>query len=222
MLATGGTKKVTIANTNPVDVSLPLVGADVCAKAKLVRTVAPAVKVNHAHRVTFTKVLVSVRVRPAALVAAQGPVTLGSGSITVATISFAFPTGFVLSTKITAGKVVRATGVAALPDGAVTLKRVSRVSRRHGHHHTFRGVSKKESASVAGRVSDLAPATATTAGSVKVGGITLMIPAGKVLRASVANGAFVAASAKVVTGALTLKHVAVLSKAVTVSSAQGP
>ena len=141
--------------------------------------------------------LVSAKVRPAAVVAAQGPVTLGAGSVTVATLVFNFPAGFVLSPKITAGKVVKATGSAALPDGVITLKKLKRVSRHHGHSRSFHGVSKKESAEVAGRVSELTPATATTPGSLKVGGIMLVIPAGKVLRASVADGAFVAASAKV-------------------------
>jgi hypothetical protein len=212
VLATGGTKKVTIANTKPVVLGADIVvGADVCARAKLVKAAAPAARKSAAR----TKVLVSVKVRPAAVVQAQGPVTLGEGSVTVATLTFGFPAGFVLSPKITAGKVVKARGTAAAADGVITLKKISRVSRHHGHHRTFRGVSKSESASIAGRISDLTPATATTAGSLKVGGITLVIPAGKVLRASVANGAFVAASAKVKTGALTLKKVAVLSKAVT-------
>jgi hypothetical protein len=214
VLATGGTKKVTIANTDNVVLDAGIVvGADVCAKAKLVKTVAPAAKARHA-AVARTKVLVSARVRPAAFVSAQGPVTLGDGSVTVATLIFTFPDGFVLSPKITAGKVVRATGSAALPDGVITLKKLKRVSRHHGHSRSFHGVSKRESAEIAGRVSDLVPANATTAGSLKVGGISLIIPVGKVLRASVADGAFVAASAKVTTGVLTLKKVHVLSKAV--------
>ena len=53
------------------------------------------------------------------------------------------------------------------------------------------------------------------AGSITVGGITLPIPAGKVLRSKVAIGAFVTASAKVKTGVLTLKKVKVESRAVT-------
>ncbi len=213
VLATGGTKKVTIANTKPVALGADIVvGADVCARAKLVRTAAPAARKSGAK----TKVLVSVKVRPAAVVHARGPVTLGAGSVTVATLMFGFKPGFTLSSKITAGKVVKATGTAAAADGVITLKRISRVSRHHGHHRSFSGVSKTESASIAGRISDLIPATATAAGSLKVGGITLVIPAGKVLRAKVANGAFVAASAKVKTGALTLKKVSVLSKAVAV------
>jgi hypothetical protein len=212
VLATGGTKKVTIANTKPVALSADIVvGADVCARAKLVKAAAPAARKSSAR----TKVLVSVKVRPAAFVQARGPVTLGAGSVTVATLTFAFPDGFTLSPKITAGKVVKATGTAAAADGAITLKKISRVSRHHGHHRTFRGVSRSESATIAGRISELTPATATTAGSLKVGGIMLVIPAGKVLRASVADGAFVAAGAKVKTGVLTLKRVAVLSKAVT-------
>ncbi len=212
VLATGGIKKVTIANTTPVALGADIVvGADVCARAKLVKAAAPTAR----RGVARTKVLVSVKVRPTAFVRAQGPVTLGDGSVTVATLTFAFPAGFTLSSKVMAGKVVKATGSAAVADGVITLKKISRVSRHHGHHRTFRGVSKSESASVAGRISDLTPATADTAGSLKVGGITLVIPVGKMLRTSVANGAFVAARAKVETGALTLKRVAVLSLAVT-------
>ena len=48
-----------------------------------------------------TKVLLNVKVRPAATVDATGRVTLGSGQITVATLVFTFPTGFTLSPKIT-------------------------------------------------------------------------------------------------------------------------
>ncbi len=214
VLATGGARKVTIANTTPVALSADIVaGADVCARAKIVRATPATTSARTA--VARTKVLVTAKVRPAASVAARGPVTLGTGSVTVATLSFAFPTGFVLSPKITAGKVVRVSGSAAAADGAITLKRICRVFRHHGHARTFRGVSARESAVVAGRVSDLVAATATGDGSVKVGGITLVIPMGKVLRAGVADGAFVAASAKVTTGALTAKHFAVINRAIT-------
>jgi hypothetical protein len=214
VLATGGTQRVTIANTNNVVLDAGIVvGADVCAKAKRVAT--PAAPTARNHKSTpKTLVLVSATVRPAASVEAQGPVTLAADSATVATLVFTFPAGFVLSPKVTDGKVVKAVGFAALPDGVITLKRLKRVSRHHGHSRTFSGVSTKESAVIVGRVSDLIPAGATTAGSLSVGGIALVIPAGKVLRASVADGAFVTAKAGVTTGALTLKKVHVLSRAV--------
>jgi hypothetical protein len=212
VLATGGAKRVTIPNTNNVVLDAGIVvGADVCARAKVVKLTAKAR--NHQSR-PRTLVLVSAKVRPAASIEARGPVALGTDNVTVATLVFTFPAGFVLSPKITTGKVVKAFGTAALPDGAMTLKRLKRVSRHHGHSRTFNGVSTRESATIAGRVSDLVAADATTAGSLKVGGITLAIPAGKVLRPSVADGAFVAANAVVVDGALTLKRVHVLSKAV--------
>jgi hypothetical protein len=215
VLATGGTRLVTIQNTKPVALTADIVaGADVCARAKLVRTAPAAPTARHKSSVAKTKVLVSVKVRPAAAVQAQGPVTLGEGSVTVATLTFAFPAGFTLSPKVTAGKVVKATGFAALPDGVITLKKLSRVGRHH--HSRFHGSSsKRESASISGRVTALTAATATTAGSLTVGGIALQIPAGKVLRSKVAVGAFVTASAKVKVGVLTLKSVKVQSKAVT-------
>jgi hypothetical protein len=213
VLATGGTTRVTIANTNNVVLDAGIVvGADVCAKAKRVAT--PAAPAARHHKSTpKTLVLVSATVRPAASVEARGPVTLAADSATVATLVFTFPAGFVLSPKVTDGKVVKAVGFAALPDGVITLKKLKRVAR-HGHSRTFSGVSTKESAVITGRVSDLVPADATTAGSLKVGGIALVIPAGKVLRTSVADGAFVTAKAGVTTGALTLKKVHVLSRAV--------
>jgi len=73
VLATGGTRTVTIQNSKPVTIPADVVtGADVCARAKVVR--------NPDH--TRTKVLLAVKVRPAASVEATGPVTLGSGQIT--------------------------------------------------------------------------------------------------------------------------------------------
>ena len=215
VLATGGTKLVTIANTNNVVLDAGIVvGADVCAKAKLVRTVAPAARASHANKAaTRTKVLVSAKVRPAASVEAKGAVTLGAGQITVATLVFTFPDGFTLSPKITDGKVVKAIGSSAVAGGPIVLKKVKRNSH-HGRsaRHTSPATA---SAQIAGRVSGLIAAGPTTPGSVMVGGIPLVIPAGKVLRASVADGAFVVASAKVKDGVLTLKKIKVLSKAVT-------
>ena len=215
VLAPGGTRLVPIQNSTPVELTADIVpGADVCAKAKLVRTAPVAPAARHKSSATKTKVLVSVKVRPAATVQAQGPVTLGTDSVTVATLTFVFPAGFTLSPKVTAGKVVKATGCAALPDGVITLKKLSR-SGRHGHSRSHGRSRKNESATISGRVSALTAATATTAGSITVGGITLPIPAGKVLRSKVAVGAFVTASAKVKTGVLTLKKVKVESRAVT-------
>src|SRR5262249_55249977 len=144
---------------------------------------------------TRTKVLRSVKVRPAASVEATGPVTLGSGQITVATLAFTFPNGFTLSPKITDGKVVKAFGSAATRDGPIVLKRVAK--KRFGHRVHANKAAKAASALISGRVSDLTAATAADAGSLKVGGITLAIPAGKVLRAKVANGARVTAWAVV-------------------------
>lgn len=208
VLATGGAKRVTIQNTKPVTLPAEVVaGADVCARAKLVRTTPGQPK---------TKVLAAIKIRPAASVSATGPATITpAGQITVATLSFAFPAGFVLSPKIVDGTKVKAFGTAAAADGAITLKRVTRVRAHHKARGHFKARKATPSATVAGRVSDLTPATATTAGSLKVGGITLAIPAGKVLRPKVANGAFVAATGVVKADVLTLKRVAVLSKAIT-------
>jgi hypothetical protein len=214
VLATGGTRLVTIQNTKAVDVTAAVVGADVCARVKRVRTpAAPAARHGKGNHTAKTNVLVSVKVRPAASVSARGPVTLGTSEITVATLVFTFPAGFTLSPKVTAGKVVTAFGSAATAGGPIVLKKVSR--KRHGHHARSEGGASSASATIAGRVSGLTPAGATTAGSITVGGIVLVIPAGKVLRASVTDGAFVKASAKVKNGVLSLKKVKVLSKAVT-------
>jgi hypothetical protein len=213
VLATGGTRLVTIQNTKPVALGDDIVaGADVCARVKSVRTaVTPTAR--HGKGTVKTKVLVSVKVRPAAWVWAKGPVTLGTGQITVATLTFTFPDGFTLSPKVTDGKVVAAVGSAATAGDPIVLTKVTR--HRNGHHARSHGASATALASIAGRVSDLTAATATDAGSITVGGIVLVIPAGKVLRASVADGAFVTAGAKVAGGALTLKKVKVLSMAVT-------
>jgi len=130
VIATGGTHKVTIQNSKPVTLAADVVvGADVCARAKVVRNADK----------TRTKVLRSVKVRPAASVEATGPVTLGSGQITVATLAFMFPSGFTLSPKITDGKVVRAFGSAATADGpwwieneGITAGRCPLLASRYG------------------------------------------------------------------------------------------
>jgi hypothetical protein len=206
VIATGGTHKVTIQNSKPITLSADVVvGADVCARAKRVRNADG----------TRTKVLAAVKVRPAASVQATGPVTLGSGQITVATLAFMFPTGFTLSPKITDGKVVKAFGSAATADGPIVLKRVAKKRFGHRVHANKANKSvKAASAIISGRVSDLSAATATVAGSLKVGGITLAIPAGKVLRAKVQDGARVTAWAVVTDGVLTLKRVVVTQRAV--------
>jgi hypothetical protein len=205
VIGTGGTRMVTIQNSKPVAIPAGVVaGADVCARAKRVRN-ADATK---------TKVLLNVKVRPAATVQATGSVTIGAGQITVATLVFTFPNGFTLSPRITDGKVVKAFGSAATADGPLVLKRVARkaLGRRVHAKHVVKTVAG--SAIIAGRVSDLAAATATTAGSLKVGGIMLVIPAGKMLRPRVMNGARVTAWANVKNGALTLRRVVVTQRAV--------
>jgi hypothetical protein len=206
VIGTGGTKQVTIQNSKPVTVPANVVaGADVCARAKIVRTGA-----------TKTKVLLNVKVRPAATVVATGAVTLGTGMITVATLDFIFKPGFTLSPRITDGKTVRAWGSAATAGGDLMLKRVHRVVVGHSRVKHPKGArpAKPASAIITGRVSDLTPATATTAGSATVGGIILVVPAGKVLRPRVANGARVTAWAVVKDGALTLRRVVVTQRAV--------
>jgi hypothetical protein len=206
VIGTGGTHKVTIQNSKPVTVPAGVVvGADVCARAKRVRN-ADATKTN---------VLLKVKVRPAATVVATGPVTLGTGKITVATLDFIFQPGFTLSPRITDQKVVRAWGSAATAGGDLLLKRVHRVRVGHARvkPHPAKMV-KPGSAIIAGRVSDLSPATATDPGSLAVGGITLVIPAGKVLRPKVKDGARVIAWAVVKDGALTLRRVVVTQRAV--------
>ena len=217
VLATGGTRLVTIQNTTPVVLTADIAaGADVCAKATLVRTTpAATAKARHGSGVARTKVLVSVQVRPAAWVAARGAVTLGAGQITVATLVFTFPEGFVLSPKVTEGKIITAIGSAATAGGPIVLKKVKRSHRGRSHGHG----SAIASAKIAGRVSGLTAATATDPGSITVGGITLVIPAGTVLRSEVTDGAFVAAKAVVTAGVLTLKKVKVLSVAVTTAPA---
>ena len=196
---------VTIQNSKPVTLPAGVVaGADACARAKLVRSANPK----------RTKVLLNVKVRPAATVDATGSVTVGSGQITVATLVFTFPPGFTLSPKVTTGKFVRALGSVATAGDPIVLKRV--VRKRFGHHMHRKQLraAKAGSAVIGGRVSDLSPANATTAGSLKVGGITLVIPAGKMLRPRVANGARVSAWAVVKNGALTLRRVVVTQRAV--------
>ena len=205
VIATGGTRTVTIQNSTPVTLSADVVvGADVCARAKVVRNADG----------TKTKVLRSVKVRPAASVTATGPVTLGSGQITVATLAFTFPDGFTLSPRITDGKVVKAFGSAATADGPIVLKRVAKKRFGHRVHAPKNKAVKAASAIISGRVSELAAATATVAGSLKVGGIMLAIPAGKMLRAKVQDGARVTAWAVVKDDVLTLRRVVVTQRAV--------
>jgi len=207
VIDTGGTKQVTIQNSKPVTVPAGVVaGADVCARAKIVRTGA-----------TKTKVLLNVKVRPAATVVATGAVTLGSGKITVATLDFIFKAGFTLSPRITDGKTVRAWGSAATPGGDLMLKRVHRVRVGHArvkHPPKAPKAARPASAIISGRVSDLTPATAAADGSVTVGGIILVIPAGKTLRPRVANGARVTAWAVVKNDVLTLRRIVVTQRAV--------
>lgn len=218
VLATGGTKLVTIANTNNVVLDAGIVaGADVCAKAKVVRTAPPVATTRSRKSAAKSLLLVSAMVRPAAQVEARGAITLGAGQITVATLVFTFPDGFTLSPKITGGKVVKALGSSATAGGPIVLMRVKR-NGHHGHHARHSAMATA-SAKIAGRVSGLTAATATDPGSITVGGITLVIPAGTVLRSEVTDGAFVAAKAVVTAGVLTLKKVKVLSAAVTTAPA---
>jgi len=106
---------------------------------------------------------------------------------------------------------VRAFGSAATADGPIVLKRVAK--KRFGHRVHATKAAKAASAIISGRVSELGAATATAVGSLKVGGITLAIPAGKMLRAKVQDGARVIAWAVVKNDVLTLKRVVVTQRA---------
>jgi hypothetical protein len=204
VLATGGTRKVTIQNSKPVAVPANVVaGADVCARAKRVRNADPAKR----------RVLLNVRARAAATVQATGSVTVGADRITVATLDFLFKPGFTLSPRITNTRLVRAFGSVAVAGDPIMLKRVAKLRFGHRVHAKKAAKSVAGSALITGRVSDLAAATASAAGSLKVGGIAVASPAGKVLRATVQDGARVTAWATVENGELTLRRVVVTQRA---------
>ena len=204
VIATGGTRTVMIENSKPVTVPANVVaGADVCARAKRVRNADG----------TKTKVLLNVKARAAATVKATGSVTVAADKITVATLDFMFKPGFTLSPRITDGKVVRAFGSVATAGDPIVLKRVAKLRFGHRAHAKKAAKNVAGSAIITGRVSDLTAATPTTTGSLKVGGITLAIPAGKVLRAKVQDNARVTAWATVKNGELTLRRVVVTQRA---------
>lgn len=192
---------VTIANPDAVALDGVAVGAKACAKVKVVR----------ADDGTRSLVLVGIRVKPAppyAVVTASGKVTIGEGSITVATLTFALPEGRTLPRRLRDGKFVVVRGTIATEGAALTLTHMKgrRIGHR-GHAAVRHGMRWAARAMIRGPITAVTPATADAAGSLGVAGITLAVPAGRTLPAAATVGAKALALAKVVNDVLTLKHV---------------
>jgi len=149
-------------------------------------------------------VLKRIRLMPYAVVLASGPVKLGSGSLTVATLTFTVADPTAVPAGLTDGTVVRVLGRMATQGAPLTLARLWLRPVRMMHHHG--GGLNRVGALILGTVTALTPASLTAAGSLQVAGIDIVVPAGKTLRARVAVGARVAVRALVVNGALTLKR----------------
>jgi hypothetical protein len=207
---------VTVQNTNNVAIDAAItVGSTVCAKVTNTAAAgaAPAL-------VLVAIKAVTPKVKAYARVAASGPITIGAGSVTVATLTFALPTGFTLPAEITADTVVAVRGSILAAGGALTLDRIH-VAGGHGHHGHHRDggkggkgdnhgtppagqTAKMPSASVRGPITALTAATADAAGSIAIAGITFVVPAGTTLNPKAIVGAKGRARGTVVAGVLTL------------------
>ena len=175
-LATGGTKLVTIANTNNVVLDAGSSSAPTSAP----RRSSSAPRRRSPRRATRTRPREDEgarvrqgppRPRPSR---PQGAVTLGAGQITVATLVFTSPT----ASPVAEGhrrqgrqghRLVRRRGRPDRPEEG-QAQQPSR-PQRPPHRRTATA-----SAQIAGRVLGLTAATATTPGSVMVGGITARHP----------------------------------------------
>lgn len=203
--------QVTIQNPDAVDVAAVTVGAKVVAKAKVVK----------AADGTRSLALVAIKVLPAppyAVVKAAGKVTLGEGTITVATLTFALPEGATMPRRLKDGRLVAVRGVIATEGGTLTLTHLigRRVHFGHRpglavrHHHPKRYVA---TAQIAGPITAYTAATAEAPATLAVAGINLAVPAGKTLPEATAVGAKACALARVVADVLTLKHLRVKAAA---------
>jgi hypothetical protein len=197
-----GRRKVTLANPKNVPTTGADPGAEVCALARRAR----------AGGQLKSWILVALRVKPAAVVVAVGPVTLGSGFVRVATLTFTVPSGKTLPSTIANGDKVAVIGKIATAGAPLTLARIHELKFRAMAHHG-RKLQIKTRADILGNVTALTPATATSAGVLQVAGIDLSIPAGKTLRKRVAVGARVLARAVLSSSVLTVKRVFVVRKA---------
>ncbi len=204
---------VTIANPDAVALDGVAVGSKACARVKVVR----------ADDGTRSLALVSIKVKPAppyAVVTAAGKVTIGDGSVTVATLTFALPEGRTLPARLKNGRFVVVRGTIAAEGGALTLTHLKgrRVSFGHGHgraalrhgRHVGRWAAR---AMVRGPITAYTAPTADAAGSVAIAGIALAVPAGRTMPAATAVGAKAVALARVVADVLTLKRIGVRAAA---------
>jgi hypothetical protein len=189
---------VTITNPKNVDTSAVKVGDTVVVRVRA--------KWGTGNTIDLTLISIRVfkpRVKPYAVVDAVGPVTIGDGSITVATITFKLAPGKTLPKGLVDGKLVAVRGIEKTATDALTIKRLA--WRHHARTHGPRVV--RAWARLLGPVTGLAVATDTTTGSLEVANIALVIPAGKTLPAKIVAGARVQAIAKVKDGVLTLARV---------------
>jgi len=194
-----GPRKVTIANTKNVSTTGVAAGDEVCAWARRVRG-------------SRSLVLVKVRVRPSAIVRAVGPVTISSGIVRVATLTFTVPAGKTLPSTIANGDTVAVIGKIDSPGDPLTLARIHELKVRAMAHHG-RKPKLRTSVVILGNVTALTAATDTSAGDLQVAGIDLSIPPKKTLRKRVAVGARVIAKAVLSSSVLTLKRVVVVRRA---------
>lgn len=197
-----GPRKVTISNPRNVPTTGADPGAEVCVLARRARTGGQM----------KSWILVRLRVQPSAIVTAVGPVTVGSGFVRVATLTFTVPSGKTLPASIVNGDKVVVIGKIATPGAPLTLARIRELRMRAMAHHG-RKLKIKTRVAILGNVTALTPATATSAGVLQVAGIDLSIPPKKTLRKRVAVGARVVANAVLSASVLTLKRVHVVRRA---------
>jgi len=197
-----GPRKVTIANPRNVPTTGADPGAEVCVLVRRAR----------AGGQMKSWILVRLRVQPSAVVRAVGPVTIGSGFVRVATLTFTVPAGKTLRSTIENGDTVVVIGKIATAGAPLTLARIRELRVRAMAHHG-RKPKVKTSVLILGNVTALTPATATAAGTLQVAGIDLSIPPGKTLRKRVAVGARVVAKAVLSSSVLTLKRVLCVRRA---------
>ena len=168
VLATGGTRKVTIQNTKPSCWRPGSSPAPTCAPRRSSSHRSVAAKARHPKR---TKVLLYVKVRPAApsrpRAVTLGPVRSRSRrSSSPSRRLHAVAEGHRRQGR-QGHRLVRLAG------GPIVLKRSAQPPSATARTGTARG---DRVGSIAGRVSDLAAAHGDTPGSVKVGGIMLVDP----------------------------------------------
>jgi hypothetical protein len=197
-----GPRKVTIANPRNVPTTGAVPGAEICVLVRRAR----------AGGQLKSWTLVRLRVQPSAVVTAVGPVTISSGIVRVATLTFTVPSGKTLPSTIANGDTVLVIGKIASPGDPLTLARIHELKVRAMAHHGRRP-KLKTSVVILGNVTALTAATDTSAGDLQVAGIDLSIPPKKTLRKRVAVGARVIAKAVLSSSVLTLKRVVVVRRA---------